>query len=359
LELRMNERPDVERIIEPALPIIDPHHHLWYVPPAALATLLTGGGEASETLGQIYQRRPRYLFDELLADATSGHDVRATVYIEVHAMHRRDGPETLRSVGEIEFANGMAAMGASGAFGEVRVCAGIVGGVDLQRGAAAREVLEAQQAAGGGRYRGIRSPGVAHDEATPSLNGVLHSRPGVLGDRGFREGFAELAPLGLHYEAFQLEPQLPELLDLARAFPGTSIVLNHAGMPAGVEGLAGTHAERFPIWRRSIRELSTCLNVVVKLGGLGNPLCGFAVTRRGGAAGSEEIAREWAPYLETCIEAFGADRCMFESNFPVDGMTASYPVIWNAFKRIAAGASEDEKRALFSGTAARVYQIEP
>lgn len=348
----------VEAIIDPALPILDPHHHLWYVPPDTLATLLEGHGESAAALGAIYRKTPRYLFDEMLADATSGHNVRGTVYIEVHSMYRRDGPEALRSVGEIEFANGMAAMGASGAFGEVRICAGIVGCVDLQRGAAAREVLEAQQAAGGGRYRGVRSHGIAYHPALGDLNRALNSRPGVLGDPRFREGYAQLAPLGLHYEAFQLEPQLPELLDLARVFPEIRIVLNHAGMPVGVEGFRGRHAERFPIWRQAIHDLATAPNVVVKLGGLGNPLCGLDVAGKPGSAGSRDLAAVWRPYLETCIEAFGAERCMFESNYPVDSVTAAYPAIWNAFKLIAAGASADEKRELFAGTAARIYRIE-
>ena len=273
-------------------------------------------------------------------------------------MYRQGGPAHLRSVGEIEFANGMAAMAESGTFGDARLCAAIVGGADLRAGAAVRETLEAHIAAGGGRYRGVRAAGVAFDQRLPKLSAAIGSKPGTLADPAFREGFAQLAPLGLSCDIFLFEPQIGELADLARAFPDTQIVLNHVGMPTGLGGFSGTLAERFPIWRDAIEEVAQHPNIAVKLGGLGNAMCGFDNAGRPESMGSEELADAWRPYIECCIEAFGADRGMFESNFPVDGVTADYPVIWNAFKRIVAGGSAAERAALFAGTAARTYRIE-
>jgi predicted TIM-barrel fold metal-dependent hydrolase len=175
-------------------------------------------------------------------------------------------------------------------------------------------------------------------------------------DRTFRAGFARLAPLGLSFDAWLLEPQLGELVDLARAFPDTSIILDHVGTPLGIAAYEGRREERFDPWRNSIRALAELPNVTVKLGGLAMPFCGF--DSRGEGPLSERLARLWRPYIETCIEAFGAQRCMFESNFPVDLYSCSYAVLWNALKRIAAGASADENAALFSDTAARVYRLD-
>lgn len=354
----MSEPSYAEPIIDPSRPIIDPHHHLWFVPADALNSMDTNAGESVAALARIYQKHPKYLLDDFLVDVGSGHNVRASVFIQAHAMYRRIGPEPMRSVGEVEFANGVAAMAESGAFGEALICAGIVGGVDLLMGNSALDVLTAHVAAGGGRYRGVRSLGVAYDDAVPDFNSVLHSRPGVHNDPRFREGFRHLAALGLSYDAFLLEPQLPELLDLARSFPGTQIVLNHVGMPVGVGPYAHRHKDRFPFWSKAIRDLAGCENLVVKLGGLGNPLCGLPSSNASSPATSAELAKEWGPYIEQCIESFGASRCMFESNSPVDTVTAPYPVIWNTFKRIVSGASEEEKASLFFETAARVYRID-
>ncbi len=349
--------PRSEPILEPDLPIVDAHHHLWFQSQATLDAIDPDDDELGP-LGQNYAFHPRYLFDELLADATAGHNVRATVYVEVHSMYRRSGPDHLRSTGEIEFASGMAAMAESGTFGDARLCAAIVGGVDLRRGAAARETMEAHIAAGGGRYRGIRAAGVACDARLPKLTKAIGSSPGTLASAAFREGFAQLAPLGLSCDIFLFEPQIAELEDLARAFPDTQIVLNHVGMPTGLGGLKGTLGERFPIWREAIRNVARCPNISIKLGGLGNAMCGFDNGGRPDTMGSEELAEAWRPYIEICIEAFGPERGMFESNFPVDGVTAHYPVVWNAFKRIVSSTSASEKAALFSQTAARLYRID-
>jgi predicted TIM-barrel fold metal-dependent hydrolase len=289
-------------------------------------------------------------------DLDSGHDVCATVYVEAASMYRADGPSWLRPVGETEFANGVAAMSASGLYGTRRACAGIVSHADLRLGEHIQDVLEAHIRAGGDRFRGIRQ-GAAWD-ADPSILGAIgRIGPGLYADRSFRSGFRRLAPLGVSFDAWLLQPQIPDLVDLARAFPDTQIILDHVGARLGVGVYSGRRVELFPVWKRSIQALSQCANVAVKLGGLGMPLLGLASYRSNTPATSEQLAVDWKPYVETCIEAFGPNRCMFESNFPVDRGTCSYTVLWNAFKLIAKSYSEDEKTALFSGTAQRVYRL--
>jgi predicted TIM-barrel fold metal-dependent hydrolase len=353
----MNRPPATEPIIEPDLPIVDPHHHLWFRPAPFLAALEQEPHLMVQALLPAFRRHARYLFDEFMADLGTGHNVRATVFAEVHAMYRASGPAMMRSVGEVEFANGMAAMAASGLFGNIAMCAGIVGSVDLRLGDAAKDVLLAHIQAGGGRYRGIRAPGVVYDE-NPQVLGNFGGAPHVMLDKAFRAGFRHLEPLGLSYDAWQLEYQLPDLIDLARAFPHTQIIVNHVGGLFGIGPYSGRTEQRFAHWRENIRTLSRCANVVIKLGGLGMPTCGFPASFATTPPSSAELANEWRPYIETCIEAFGAERCMFESNYPVDAATASYPVLWNAFKRLARGASRDEKTALFSGTAKRIYKLD-
>jgi L-fuconolactonase len=323
-----------EEIIEPELPIVDPHHHLV---------------ERPET--------GHYLLPDLLTDIGSGHNITATVYLEWLSMYRTHGALELRPVGEIEFANGVAAMSASGGYGKTRVCAGIVGYADLALGAAVENVLEAQIAAGGGRFRGIRFITATHPDQAAWGSAVL--RPaGLLMDRRVREGFARLAPLGLSFDAWMYHTQLGELTDLARAFPATPIVLDHVGGPIGLGRYAGKRDDVFAEWSAGIRELAQCPNVHVKLGGLGMRMFGFTVHTQELPPSSEKLAALWRPYMETCIAAFGPQRAMFESNFPVDKGSCGYAVVWNAFKRIAAGCSATEKQALFAGTAARFYRLE-
>ncbi len=342
---------DDEPILEPDLPIVDPHHHLW-----DWTSRVAAAPPPTHEFERVYRITPRYLLDELLADLGSGHRVEATVYIECRSMYRADGPMELRPVGETEFVNGIAAQSASGIYGEARACAGIVGHVDLTLGDAAATVLEAHLARAPDRFRGIRHS--AAWDADSSVLGPLSFRPkGLLEDSAYRRGFAHLARLGLSFEAWVAEPQLPEVLSLASAFPDTTIVLDHVGTPLGVGVYAGRREERFDVWRNNIRALAAAGNVVVKLGGLGMPFCGFEV-EPARAPRSERLADLWRPYIETCIEAFGVERCMFESNFPVDRYTCSYRTLWNAMKRIAAGASASEKAALFSGVARRVYRLE-
>jgi predicted TIM-barrel fold metal-dependent hydrolase len=345
--------PPREAILEPGLPIVDPHHHLWDRPAAASSAMAASDHGFSRAIAHVR----RYLFDELLADLQRGHNVRATVYMECGSMYRAAGAAAMRPVGETEFVTGVAAMSASGLYGEARACAGIVGHADLTLGEAVTEVLEAHIAAGGGRFRGIRQS--CSWDADPGVLGPLaRAEAGRYRSSGFHEGFARLAPLGLSFDAWLLEPQLGDLIDLARAFPATAIVLDHVGTPLGIASYAGRREERFGLWRDNIRALAKSENVSVKLGGLAMVFPGFASFMASPPASSAQLAAEWKPYIETCIEAFGADRCMFESNFPVDIGSCGYDVLWNAFKIVAAGYSADEKTALFSGVATKVYRLE-
>jgi predicted TIM-barrel fold metal-dependent hydrolase len=335
--LYADPRPDwlalrQEEVLDPARPIVDPHHHLW-----------DRGGQ-------------RYLIEEIASDLASGHNVIATVYVEARSMYRAKGPDAFRPVGEVEFANGAAAMSASGGYGSTAVCAGIVGHVNLLLGEDARAVLEAEISAGQGRFRGIRHS--AAWDSDPDVAHMYATRPkGLLLDPTFRRGFACLAPLGLSFDAWLFHPQIGELTALARAFPDTQIVLDHCGGPAGTGQYANRREEIFTTWKASIREIAKCPNVAVKLGGLAMCLLGYDFHERAMPPSSEELATAWRPYIETCIEAFGPQRAMFESNFPPDKGQCSYQVIFNAFKRIAVSYNETEKTALFSGTATDVYRL--
>ena len=333
-ELRAWHEATVEEALEPDLPIIDPHHHLWE-----------------------NQQRGRYLIHDLVEDLSGGHKIVATLFEECGAMYRNYGPEAMKPVGETEFVVGVGAMSDSGFYGPTRICAGIIGYADLSLGERVQEVLEEQIRAGRGRFRGIRD-GVQFDPAISYAPGQRLRRPGLLKESQFRAGFARLATLGLTFDAWMFQPQLADLVDIAQAFPGTTIVLNHFGGVVGVGPYASRRNEMFEAWRGSIRELARCPNIVVKAGGLGMLYCGFDFHLRSTPPGSEELAAAWRPYVETTLEAFGADRCMFESNFPVDKQSCSYTVLWNALKRIAQRYSPQEKAALFSGTAARIYRID-
>jgi L-fuconolactonase len=340
-----------ETILEPDLPIIDPHHHLWDWPAAMFADRPSVHG-----FEKALRRAVRYLLPEFLADVNTGHNVRATVFVECGAMRRADGPDAFKPVGETEFVNGVAAMCASGTYGSVRACAGIVGHVDLTSGAVVSDVLAAHLKAGGDRFRGIRHS--ASYNADPNVLGPLNRVSGGLYmNKSFREGYAQLAKFNLSFDAWLLEPQLPELIDLVRAFPDTPVILDHVGTPLGVASFEGKREERFPIWRENIRKLAALPNVSVKLGGLAMAFCNFPSFLQSPPASSEQLAAEWRPYIETCIELLGTNRCMFESNFPVDLGSCTYPTLWNAFKVLARNYSPAEKSALFSGTAARVYRL--
>src|SRR5947207_3492935 len=322
-----------ESVLDPDLPIVDPHHHLW-------------------------QRNDhRYFLDELLADLNTGHNVVATVFLEGRSMYRADGPIELRPVGETEFVAGIAAMSDSGAYGKTRVGAGIVGYADLTLGDRVEPVLEAHLRAGGGRFRGVRHS--AAWDAAPVIGNSRHDmQPHLYRDPGFREGLARLTRLGLSFDAWLYHPQLADVVELARAFPNTNMIMGHVGGVLGYGAYGGESAEVMPAWRRSMAELAGCPNVVVKLGGMINRGAAYDFHNAAAPPSSEAMAEVWRPYVETCIELFGPSRCMFESHFPVDKMGIGYAALWNAFKRIASGASRDEKLALFSGTAARTYRLD-
>ncbi len=321
-----------EEILEPARPIIDPHHHLW-----------DRGGN-------------RYLIDELVADTSSGHNIVSTVFIECMSMYRATGPEPLRPVGETEFVQGVAAMSASGGFGPTRVADGIIAFADLTLGEAVGEVLDAHLAASPPRFRGIRHA-VGWDASSEIRNS--HTRPPehLLLDEKYQRGAAELGRRGLVFEAWLYHSQIPELTQLARALPELTIVLDHFGGPLGIGPFAGHADEVFEGWQRSIDDLAACPNVVAKLGGINMDINGFGWDKRERPPTSEELVEATRRYYLHAIERFGPQRCMFESNFPVDKVSCSYAVLWNSFKRLASGFSEADKSALFHDTAARVYRL--
>jgi L-fuconolactonase len=326
-----------EEPIDPAMPIIDPHHHLW-----------DRGGA-------------RYLLDEVKRDIDSGgHNVRATVFLQCDSMYRADGDPKLAPVGETEFVNGVAAMAASNGYGPARICAGIVGFADLLLGADVDAVLEAHVRAGGGpggRFKGIRYCSVW--DADPSIKSTPMDFPqGLLLDAKFRSGFGRLSRYGLSFDSLIYHPQIPELTDMARTFPDTLIVLNHIGMPLGIgAAYAGRRDEVFADWTRNIVELGKYPNTRVKLGGMGMHMFGFDFEKRPVPPSSEDLAEAWRPFVETCLEAFGPKRLMFESNFPVDKRYYSYGVMWNAFKRLTASMSAGEKADLFFNTARDTYRL--
>lgn len=318
-----------EEALEPDLPICDPHHHLWEFPDN------------------------RYLVEEFLADA-AGHRIARTVYVECQEKYRTSGPAELRPLGETEFVRDSTEALQCGA--ATRVAAGIVGFADLTLGAAVQEVLEGHLAVTS-RFRGIRyaSAWDASDKIRPS-----HTHPPqyLLRSEQFRAGLGRLSALGLNFDAWAYHPQLPDLTELARALPDLTIVLDHVGGPLGVGPYAGRRDEVYAVWRRDLAELATCANVFVKIGGLAMTMFGFGWHKRPAPPGSEELAEAFRPYYESCLEFFGAQRCMFESNFPMDQASCSYGVLWNAFKRLAGGCSSAERAALFHDTASRVYRLE-
>ena len=322
----------IEEPIEPGLPICDPHHHLW-----------DGPGE-----------RGRYLLDEYLEDAGGGHKVVKTVFVECGAMYRKDGPQEMRPVGETEFAEAMGLQTPSGQYGTTAVAAGIIGFADLTLGAGVTSVIEAHLAAGKNRFRGIRQSCTWDSDRAILTMGKIK---GMMLDTKFRKGFACLRQYGLSFDAWQYFTQLMELADLARAFPDTPIIVNHTGGILGIGPYTGKRDESFQEWKRGVTELASCSNVMMKLGGLGMPRCGFGWHEQVKPPSSTELAAAMAPYYRFCIEVFGPERCMFESNFPVDKVSYSYTILWNAFKHICESFAPKERSALFHDTAVKAYQL--
>lgn len=327
-----------EPTLEPEMPICDPHHHFWDF----------------RTERIPYQR---YLLHELVADINSCHSVRSTVFVETRAMYRSDGPDEMRPVGEVEFAQGLAAASASGLYGPARAAAAIVGHANLNLGDGVEPVLEALQAASPNRFRGIRHS-VTWDPHPEIENTAAHRMEGQLSRESFRAGARVLARMGLSFESWLFFPQLPELADFARAVPDLTIVLNHIGGLLRVGPYANRDDEVLAAWRSGIAAVADRPNVYIKLGGMGMPRTGFEWHARNRPIGSEELASSMAPFMNFCIEQFGPERCMFESNFPVDKVSYSYNVLYNAFKRLSTDYSATERATMFHDTAARVYRTE-
>jgi L-fuconolactonase len=326
-----------EPTLEPDLPICDPHHHFWDFRTARIP----------------YQR---YLLHELAADMQSGHSVRSTVFIEARAMYRVDGPEEMRPIGEVEFVQGLAAASASGLYGPGRAAASIVGHANLLLGERVAPVLEALKAASPNRFRGIRHS-VTWDPHPEVENTAAHRMQAQLANEQVRAGARVLARMGLTLEGWMYFPQLPEIADFARAIPNLQIIINHIGGLIRTGPYAGKDDEVLATWRRGIAAVAECPNVTIKLGGMGMPRTGFDWHVRARPIGSEELAAAMAPYMNYCIEKFGPNRCMFESNFPVDKVSFSYHVMYNAFKRLSQGHSASERTAMLHDTAVRVYRV--
>jgi predicted TIM-barrel fold metal-dependent hydrolase len=323
-----------EPTLEPEIAICDPHHHFWVFRPERIP----------------YQR---YLLHELAADVNCGHAVRSTVFIEVRAMYRPGGPVEMRPLGEIEFAQGLAAASASGLYGPCRAAAAIIGHADLKLGDRVTPVLEAMQAASPNRFRGIRHT-VTWDRHPEVGN---REKEGVLATAEYRAGAQVLGRMGLSLDIGVCFPQLPELAAFAKAMPDLTIILNHLGGLNRVGPYGNRDAEVLAAWKSGIAAVAQCPNVNLKLGGIGMPRLGFDWYNRDKPIGSEELATAMAPLMTYCIEQFGPERCMFESNFPVDKVSFSHPILFNAFKRFSKGYAATERAALFHDTAARAYRI--
>jgi L-fuconolactonase len=323
-----------EPTLEPEIPICDPHHHFWDLRPDRIP----------------YQR---YLLHELVADIDCGHNVRSTVFIEARAMYRPGGPVELRPVGEIEFVQGLAAASSTGLYGTSRAASAIIGHADLKLGERVKPVLEALQAASPNRFRGIRHT-VTWDPH-PEIDN--REKEGVLATAEYRAGAQALARMGLSLDTGVCFPQLPELAAFAKAVPDLTIILNHLGGLTRIGPYGNRDDEVLATWRNGIAAVAACPNVNLKLGGIGMPRLGFDWHNRAKPIGSEELAGSMAPLMTYCIEQFGPARCMFESNFPVDKVSFSHHVLFNAFKRFSSGYSASERTALFHDTAVRAYRI--
>lgn len=326
-----------EPALEPELPICDCHHHLWGYRDHPAAT--------------------RYLIDDFLADINdSGHNIVSTVFVDSHAMFRAGGEPAMAPVGEVEFANGVGAMCASGTYGNVRVAAGIISHVDMTLGAGAGPVLDTMIGQAPARFRGIRHSAVW--DADAGLPKHRHVKgPHLLLDATFRAGIAEVARRGLVYECYLWHPQLAELADLARAFPDLTIICNHCGGPLGAESYRGKRDEVMAEWRASMAELAKCENVIVKLGGVNMVINGHDWEKRERPPTSDEMVAAAGTYVAQSLELFGTKRAMFESNYPAERTTAGYGEVWNFFKKITRDFSADEKAALYHDNATRVYRL--
>ena len=320
-----------EDVLDPDLPICDPHHHLWDKP-----------GD-------------RYMIDEISRDVGSGHNIVQTVFVEVDAMYRSSGPEEMRPIGESEWVRGIGAQSDSGLYGRTKVATGIVGYANLNLGARVEPVLEAMESVSSGRFRSVRHT-CSWDEYEP-LRSHRSGWPGMMAETKFREGLSKLIDRGHSFDALVYHPQLSELTELVDAFPNGVFVLNHIGRPLGVGPYQGHRDKVFEVWKKDMAKLAERSNVLVKVGGLGNRVSGFGWDTQPEPPNSQELVEKTSPYYLYTIEVFGPERCMFESNFPVDKNSYSYKTIWNSFKRMTQGFSSTEKTWLFHDTAAKAYRL--
>jgi predicted TIM-barrel fold metal-dependent hydrolase len=320
-----------EDVLFPSLPICDPHHHLWDKP-----------GD-------------RYMIDEVTADMGSGHNVVQTLFVEVDSMYRASGSNAMRPVGEVEWARGIGAQSDSGLYGPIKIAAGIVAYANLNLGAEVRPVLEAMDSGSSGRFRSVRHT-CSWDDHEP-LRSHRSGWPGMMAEAKFLAGIGVLFDMGHAFDALVYHPQLTELTGLVDAFPNNVFILNHIGRPLGVGPYAGHGDEVFEVWKKDMTALAERPNVVVKVGGLGNRVSGFGWDSQPTPPDSIELAEKTGPYYLHTIEAFGPERCMFESNFPVDKNSYSYTAIWNSFKRLTEDFSASEKAWLFHDTAAKAYRL--
>lgn len=335
LELRdWHARSIREPALEPALPIVDPHHHLY--------------GAATDS--------QHYRVEDLAQDLACGHRVIGTVYVEAfESGWHTGGPSSMRSVGEVEMIVDANAGSAPIADGGCEVAAGIVSNVDLRLADELDAVLHAHLSAAQGRLRGVRQS-AAHDDGV--VGNFIHNAPRhLLSDPRFLRGFACLERFGLSFDALVFHTQLAELVELADAFPQTSLVLNHVGTFIGVAAYRSRRAAHFAEWERGLRRLADRPNVTVKIGGMGMPIFGFGFEQSSAPATSHELAQAWRPFIDVTVEAFGTQRCMFEGNFPMDSQSCGYAELWNAFKVATRAWSHAERSALFYRTACRAYRL--
>jgi predicted TIM-barrel fold metal-dependent hydrolase len=324
-----------EQILEPDLAIVDSHFHLFDRP------------------------GNRYMLEEYLADASAGHKIVASIYCETQAFIRADGPEVLQPLGEVEFANGVAAMAASGIYGPCKVAHGIIGNANLTHGSKVGELLDRCMQVAPDRFRAVRQIIMDYPDERP-YKYFMSGRPpmGVMDTEGFPLGLAEIEKRDLVFDAAVFDPFLPRLADVVDRFPNLRFVLNHMGTAVGIDMTVEQKAEVFRTWRAALQDIARRPNVYCKVGGMGMPHWGFEFELRDEVTPSSVFAEAWRPYIETAIEAFGAERCMMESNFPPDSRSGGFVPIWNAYKLITRDASDDEKALLYRETAMRVYRLE-
>ena len=319
-----------EAVVEPSLSIVDAHIHLWDF------------------------STPPFFGADLVADASSGHDVTASVFIECLMAYAQDGPQELRPVGETRFVASQALHASSARH---QVAAAIMGAADLGLGDAVRPVLEAHVQAGGGRFRGVRTRAAWDADPVAGYGAAASTPEGQLRQESFQQGVRCLGAMELTLDVWLFHPQLADVVALAKACPDVAIAVNHVGGPVGVGCYASKRDEVFANWVASIRELARYPNVYVKLGGLGISRIGFGFDAAPEPLSSDDLARAWGPYVRTCIEAFGPQRALFGSNFPVDKAVCSYTVLWNSFKKITAGYSAAERQCLFTDNARKLYRM--